>query len=66
MPKPPLHSTPARPADRGRRASFDRRTGEVSGSGAGIGNPAGREDYDDDVGTGSGSGRKTGGPSNAA
>ena len=52
--------------DRGKRASFDRRTGEVSGSGAGIANPASSEDYDDDISTGSGSDRKTGGPSNSA
>ena len=52
--------------DRGKRASFDRRTGEVSGSGAGIGNPASSEDYDDDISMGSGSDRKTGGPSNSA
>ena len=61
-PKPPA----ADATDRGRRASFDRRTGEVSGSGAGIGNPSSSEDYDDDVGSGSGSERKTGGPSNSA
>ena len=53
-------------SDRGKRASFDRRTGEVSGSGAGIANPAADEDYDDDQGIGSGSDRKQGGPSNAA
>lgn len=36
--------------DRGKRASFDRRTGEVSGSGAGIGNPDDTtEDYDADL-----------------
>jgi hypothetical protein len=63
---PPVESTPAKPTDRGTRASFDRRTGEVSGSGAGIGNPAASEDYDDDVGTGSGGEPKAGGPSNAA
>ena len=35
--------------DRGKRASFDRRTGEVSGSGAGAGNsPDAREEYDSD------------------
>ena len=61
-PRPPT----AAPTDRGRRASFDRRTGAVSGSGAGIGNPAAAEDYDDDISTGSGSARKTGGPSNSA
>ena len=53
-------------SDRGKRASFDRRTGEVSGSGAGIANPAADEDYDDDQGIGSGSDRKEGEPSNAA
>lgn len=52
--------------DRGKKASFDRKTGEVSGSGSGIGNPAGDEDYDDDIGSGSGSPSKAGGPSNAA
>lgn len=52
--------------DRGKRATFDRRTGEVSGSGAGIGNPGAEEDYDDDQGIGSGSDRKEGGPSNSA
>jgi len=36
--------------DRGKPASFDRRTGEVSGSGAGAGNnPDAREDYDSDL-----------------
>ncbi len=35
--------------DRGKRATFDRKTGEVSGSGAGIGNPDDTaEDYDTD------------------
>ena len=35
--------------DRGKRATFDRKTGEVSGSGAGIGNPDDTtEDYDSD------------------
>jgi hypothetical protein len=62
LPKPPAAKAP----DRGRKASFDRRTGEVSGNGAGIGNPASSEDYDDDISTGSGSARKTGGPSNSA
>jgi hypothetical protein len=65
MPKPP-EPIASKPADRGNKASFDRRTGEVSGSGAGIGNPAASEDYDDDISVGSGSPRKTGGPSNAA
>lgn len=53
-------------ADRGKRAGFDRQTGEVSGSGAGIANPGAEEDYDDDQGIGSGSDRKEGDPSNAA
>jgi hypothetical protein len=57
---------PADNPDRGKRASFDRRTGEVHGSGAGIGNPAAAEEYDDDQGIGSGSDKKAGGPSNAA
>jgi hypothetical protein len=57
---------PAKGSDRGKRASVDPKTGAVSGSGAGIGNPAGSEDYDDDIGTGSGAGRKPSGPSNAA
>lgn len=52
--------------DRGKRATFDRRSGDVSGSGAGIGNPAAAEDYDDDQGIGSGDDRKQGEPSNAA
>lgn len=38
------------PRDRGTRASFDRRTGEVAGSGAGAGNnPDSSEDYDSDL-----------------
>ena len=53
-------------SDRGKRAGFDRRTGAVSGSGAGIANPDGDEDYADDQGIGSGSDRKEGEPSNAA
>lgn len=54
-------------SDRGRRATFDRETGEVSGSGSGIGNPEGsEEDYSSDLATGSGSDRQTGGPSNSA
>jgi len=53
-------------ADRGKRASFDRRTGAVHGSGAGIGDPAADEDYADDQKVGSGSDRKDGDPSNAA
>jgi hypothetical protein len=66
-----MSKQPSRPASagttgRGQRAGFDRKTGEVSGSGAGIGNPASSEDYDDDISVGSGSDRRTGGPSNAA
>ena len=58
---------PATPSnERGKKATFDRKTGAVSGSGAGIGNPGSSEDYASDLGTGSGSDRKTGGPSNAA
>ena len=56
----------AKRSDRGRRAGFDRRTGEVEGSGAGIANPGGEEDYDADQRIGSGSDRKKGEPSNAA
>jgi hypothetical protein len=66
MPRKPPTPPAAKAPDRGRKASFDRRTGEVSGSGAGIGNPAAAEDYDSDLTTGSGSPRKTGGPSNSA
>ena len=66
MSKPPPKPSAAKTSDRGRKASFDRRTGAVSGSGAGIGNPAAAEDYDDDIATGSGSARKAGGPSNSA
>ena len=53
-------------SDRGKRAGFDRRTGAVSGSGAGIANPDADEDYADDQGIGSGSDRKEGEPTNAA
>jgi hypothetical protein len=66
MPKAPPDPPPAKATDRGRKAGFDRRTGEVSGSGAGIGNPAAAEDYGDDVSTGSGGTGKPGGPSNSA
>ena len=62
MPRKP----PDQPADRGRKASFDRRTGEVSGSGAGIGNPGSGEDHADDLGIGSGAKGKPKGPSNCA
>jgi len=58
---------PATPStERGKKATFDRKTGAVSGSGAGIGNPDSGEDYASDLDTGSGSDRKAGGPSNAA
>lgn len=54
-------------ADRGKRATFDRKTGEVSGSGSGAGNPAvGDEDYDDNLSTGSGADREKGLPGNGA
>jgi hypothetical protein len=66
MPEQPPKPAAAKATDRGKRASFDRRTGEVSGSGAGIGNPGADEDYDSDLSTGSGSANKTGGPSNSA
>lgn len=48
----PKQKPPA--SERGKRASFDRRTGEVhgSGSGAGGGNPG--EDYDSDSSAGAG------------
>jgi hypothetical protein len=40
--------------DRGKRAGFDRTTGEVTGSGAGAGgNPDSSEDYDSDLHSGS-------------
>ena len=52
--------------DRGTPATFDRRTGAVRGSGAGIANPGAAEDYADDQGIGSGSDRREGDPSNAA
>ena len=57
---------PKEETDRGKRAGFDRKTGEVSGSGSGIANPGAAEDYDQDVDVGSGSDRKEGDPSNAA
>lgn len=66
MSKQPPRPTPAGKIDRGQRATFDRKTGAVSGSGAGIGNPAASEDYDDDISVGSGSDRRDGDPSNAA
>lgn len=65
-PRPTSNQPGNPPADRGRKATFDRRTGEVSGSGAGIGNPAAAEDYDSDLSTGSGGAGKPGGPSNSA
>ena len=67
MPGTDKKRDPGQSADRGKRASFDRKTGEVSGSGAGIGNPAGSdEDYDNDLSTGSGGSSKAGDPGNAA
>ena len=66
MPARTPRPTSNQPTDRGSKASFDRRTGAVSGSGAGIGNPAAAEDYDDDLSTGSGGAGKPGGPSNSA
>ena len=66
MSEQPPKPSAAKASDRGRKASFDRRTGAVSGSGAGIGNPVAAEDYDSDLTTGSGSARTTGGPSNSA
>lgn len=66
MSRQPPRSTPPKETDRGRSASFDRESGEVSGSGAGIGNPTGSEDYDDDLSVGSGGDHRAGGPSNAA
>ena len=57
---------PEKETDRGQRARFDRKTGEVSGSGAGIANPEAPEDYDDDQGIGSGGRTREAGPSNAA
>ena len=66
MSKQPPRPAPAEKTDRGQRATFDRKTGAVSGSGAGIGNPPANEDYDDDISVGSGSDRPEGDPSNAA
>jgi hypothetical protein len=57
---------PDRDTDRGKRARFDRDTGAVSGSGAGIANPGAAEDYDDDQRIGSGGRTREAGPSNAA
>jgi hypothetical protein len=62
----PAPTAPERDSDRGKRATFDRRTGAVSGSGSDIGNPGNGEDYDSDLSVGSGSDRKTGGRSNSA
>lgn len=57
----------AEDSNRGKRATFDRKTGEVSGSGAGVGNPeGGGEDYADDLSTGSGSSATAGDPGNGA
>jgi hypothetical protein len=61
--------TGAAPAgsDRGKRASFDPKTGEVSGSGAGAGDSrVGDEDYDGDLGAGSGGDHRGGEPGNGA
>ena len=52
-------------AERGKRATFNRKTGEVSGSGSGIANPGAAEDYDE-IAVGSGSPPRKGEPSNAA
>ena len=52
-------------AERGKRATFNRKTGEVSGSGSGIGKPDATEDYDE-ITVGSGSRPRKGEPSNAA
>jgi hypothetical protein len=61
------------PSERGKRASFDRRTGAVHGSGSnagGKGNPD--EDYDQDAPAGSGGAERdispagTGGPAGSA
>jgi hypothetical protein len=60
------HPPPPDDPDRGKRATFDRQTGEVHGSGTSIGNPAAGEDYDDDQRIGSGSDNNVGGPSNEA
>lgn len=54
-------------SDRGKRASFDRKTGEVSGSGAGAGNAGtDNEEYDDDLDVGSGDHPTGGEPGNPA
>jgi hypothetical protein len=48
-------TSPPEPSERGQRASFDRASGEVHGSGSGAGgsgNP--REDYDSDTPGGAG------------
>jgi hypothetical protein len=47
--------------ERGRRAGFDPKTGEVSGSGSGAGGGNAGEDYDDDPMAGSGK-EPAGGP----
>ena len=59
-------SNSSQPGERGRRASFDRRSGAVHGSGSGAGgggNPA--EDYDGDAAAGAGA-EPAGGPPPAA
>jgi hypothetical protein len=49
--------------ERGKRASVDRRTGEVHGSGSGAGgNGAPGEDYDSQAYAGGGGGKAIGGP----
>lgn len=50
---------------RGKRATFNRKTGEVSGSGSGIANPGATEDYDE-IAVGSGGQPGKSEPSNAA
>lgn len=47
-------SRPARDEERGKPASFDRKTGEVHGSGSGAGGGNSGEDYDDDPMAGAG------------
>ena len=47
-------SEPGRSSERGHRASIDRKTGEVHGSGAGAGGGNPGEDYDNDAAAGDG------------
>ncbi len=50
-------------SERGQRASVDRKTGEVHGSGSGAGgNGAPREDYDSQAYAGGGGAKAVGGP----